>query len=104
MLIGEPIKKDKINFNFENVRTMRLNSDLKALTNKMTNTNVMILGICETKCNIAVTFVLDDLYHCYTDKADKRIEGMRFIIIIINCSRSTKMEGSNFDPHKKFNY
>uniref|UniRef100_A0A0N5B5F1 Reverse transcriptase domain-containing protein n=1 Tax=Strongyloides papillosus TaxID=174720 RepID=A0A0N5B5F1_STREA len=80
MVTGEPISKVRINFNFKNVQTMRLNSDLKALTDEITNTNMMILGICETKRNKEETFVLDDLYHCYMGKADKRIGGMGFII------------------------
>uniref|UniRef100_A0A0K0F591 Uncharacterized protein n=1 Tax=Strongyloides venezuelensis TaxID=75913 RepID=A0A0K0F591_STRVS len=78
MLTGEPISKVRVNFNFKNVRTMRLNSDLKVLTDEMTKTNMMILSICETKRNMSETFVVDDLYHCYMGKADKRIGGMKF--------------------------
>uniref|UniRef100_A0A0K0FQC5 Endo/exonuclease/phosphatase domain-containing protein n=1 Tax=Strongyloides venezuelensis TaxID=75913 RepID=A0A0K0FQC5_STRVS len=80
MLTGKPISKVRINFNFKNVRTMRLNSDLKVLTDEMTKTNMMILGVCKSKRNMAETFVLDDLYHCYMGKAEKRIEGIEFIV------------------------
>uniref|UniRef100_A0A0K0G631 Uncharacterized protein n=1 Tax=Strongyloides venezuelensis TaxID=75913 RepID=A0A0K0G631_STRVS len=75
MLNEEPISKVRVNFNFKNNRTMRLNSNLKVLTDK---TNMMILGIYKTKRNMVETFVLYDLYHCYMDKADSRIEGMKF--------------------------
>uniref|UniRef100_A0A0K0FQX2 Endo/exonuclease/phosphatase domain-containing protein n=1 Tax=Strongyloides venezuelensis TaxID=75913 RepID=A0A0K0FQX2_STRVS len=44
----------------------------------------MILGICETKRKMVETLVLDDLYHCYIGKTDKRIEGMGFKRIIFD--------------------